>query len=329
MDFEQKNKDRGLRLNNNKAQGLTLPDIAREFQDELTGTLDRVGMTEIEVPVLIKSTSGLVFHIPAKAKAFVSLDDPEAKGIHMSRLFLELQEVMSKECLTFSLLETLVNKFVETHKDLSESSAIEVTFDYMVERPALKSQNKGWRSYPILLKTTLEKGQLFFDLEMSITYSSTCPCSAALARKLIQNNFLKQFQQETVTLDAVHEWLGTTDGILATPHSQRSIAEVKMRFANAEIVGTPNDWLNIIDLIEKSLGTPVQAAVKREDEQEFALLNGQNLMFCEDAARKIKKSLNSEDSIKDFRICVSHLESLHPHNAVSIATKGIPNGFKP
>ena len=30
------------------------------------------------------------------------------------------------------------------------------------------------------------------------------------------------------------------------------------------------------------LKTPVQAAVKREDEQEFARLNGQNLMFCED-----------------------------------------------
>ena len=47
-----------------------------------------------------------------------------------------------------------------------------------------------------------------------------------------------------------------------------------------------------IDRIESSLKTPVQAAVKREDEQEFARLNGQNLMFCEDAARRLQHELD-------------------------------------
>ena len=37
--------------------------------------------------------------------------------------------------------------------------------------------------------------------------------------------------------------------------------------------------------MEAALGTPVQTAVKREDEQAFARLNGRNLMFCEDAPR--------------------------------------------
>lgn len=306
---------------------LTLPDIARETRVDLTGTLDRVGMSEIEVPVLLESANGIPFQVPAKANAFVSLDDPQAKGIHMSRLFLQLQEGLASGPLTFSLLEKLLQKFIETHHDLSQSSAVSVAFDYMVERPALRSQNKGWRSYPMILSATSEKGQLHFDLQMTITYSSTCPCSAALARKLIQDHFLKDFAGETVRRAEVHEWLGTTQGILATPHSQRSLAEVKLRFSKAISASSPKEWLNLIDLVEKRLGTPVQAAVKREDEQEFALLNGQNLMFCEDAARKIKNALVGEKQIDDFRICVSHLESLHPHNAVSIVTKGVPGGF--
>ena len=44
--------------------------------------------------------------------------------------------------------------------------------------------------------------------------------------------------------------------------------------------------LDLIDRIEDALKTPVQTAVKREDEQAFALLNGENLMFCEGVASK-------------------------------------------
>jgi GTP cyclohydrolase I len=311
------------------ALSLTLPDIARETRVELTGTLDRVGMTEIEIPVFVADAKGAIFRAPARAKAFVSLDDPQAKGIHMSRLFLELQEGLASGPLTFLLLEDLLKRFIETHRDLSESSSIAVSFDYMVERAALKSQNKGWRSYPMTLEATLEKGKLSFDLQMTITYSSTCPCSAALARKLIQDNFLKEFSgQDKISRSDIYDWLGSTQGILATPHSQRSLAVVTMRFASAAAASTPQEWQSLIDLVEGRLGTPVQAAVKREDEQEFALLNGQNLMFCEDAARKIKNALLQLAGVNDFRILVSHLESLHPHNAVSVVTKGVPGGFK-
>jgi GTP cyclohydrolase I len=71
----------------------------------------------------------------------------------------------------------------------------------------------------------------------------------------------------------------------------------------------------------------VQAAVKREDEQEFARLNGANLMFCEDAGRKLKAALEADERLRDYRVEAVHVESLHPHNAVSIVVKGIPGGF--
>ena len=67
--------------------------------------------------------------------------------------------------------------------------------------------------------------------------------------------------------------------------------------------------------------TPVQTAVKRADEQAFALANGQNLMFCEDAARRIQKALSSDPNIADFHLRVAHHESLHPHDAVAFASK--------
>ena len=73
--------------------------------------------------------------------------------------------------------------------------------------------------------------------------------------------------------------------------------------------------------IESVIGTPVQTAVKRVDEQEFAKLNAQNLMFCEDAARRIKQSLEAMPDVVDYWLKVDHQESLHAHNAVAIDRK--------
>jgi GTP cyclohydrolase I len=85
----------------------------------------------------------------------------------------------------------------------------------------------------------------------------------------------------------------------------------------------------LVNVIENALQTPVQTAVKREDEQEFARLNGHNLMFVEDAARRVKNALNQQSSYLDFWLRVEHYESLHAHDAVSITTKGVENGFQP
>jgi GTP cyclohydrolase I len=71
----------------------------------------------------------------------------------------------------------------------------------------------------------------------------------------------------------------------------------------------------------------VQTAVKREDEQQFALLNGQNLMFVEDAGRKLKGALGADPRLQDFWVRVEHHESLHAHDAVGVFTKGVENGY--
>jgi GTP cyclohydrolase I len=122
----------------------------------------------------------------------------------------------------------------------------------------------------------------------------------------------------------MHRWLGSEEGIMATPHSQRSAAEIRVRL-------TPSfemfPIVELIDEIENSLKTPVQATVKREDEQAFARLNGQNLMFCEDAGRRIQTALNGDERILDFWARCTHYESLHPHNAVSVVTKGVEGGY--
>jgi GTP cyclohydrolase I len=242
----------------------------------------------------------------------------------MSRLYLHVDRSLAAEPLTPCSIRRLLRDFLDSHAQLSDRAMVRIEFDHLVRRAALKSDHGGWKSYPVTIVGTMDKGHFSLELGCEVVYSSTCPCSAALARQLIQDRFAQDFARgRPVDYDAVIAWLGSEQGICATPHSQRSIAHVRVKLAP----GFDLPIIELIDRVEAALQTPVQTAVKREDEQAFALLNGQNLMFCEDASRRIQAALDVDDRIVDFHVRATHQESLHPHDAVAVATKGVAGGF--
>lgn len=309
-----------------------LPDIAQDTAAAVSGTLERVGMSGVEVAIRLPrdplaSEGSPEFLVPARADCFVSLDDAHAKGIHMSRLFLPLQEGLESQVLSPPLVATLLDRYIDSHQGLSGSSFLGLDFEYMLRRQALISEHSAWRSYPIRIEGEMRGGKCRHAVRLQIVYSSTCPCSAALSRQLMQEGFERDFAgHRWVSVAQVKSWLGSHDGLRATPHAQRSLADVSV-----ELDGQLDHFplVELIDALETAVSTPVQAAVKRADEQEFARLNAENLMFCEDAARRMKAALAALPFVVDFRIQASHLESLHPHDAVAITTKGVPGGYQP
>lgn len=304
-----------------------MPDVARSSQAQISGTLDWVGMNHIELPIRVIADQQEPRSVSARVEAYVNLPKAHAKGIHMSRLYVALDKLSMEGALDINSLKALLEQFLESHEDLSDHAFVRFSFDYHLRSKALMSDNTGWRNYPVVLTGKIEKGQLSVEMQVDVAYSSTCPCSAALARQLIQEAFESQFHGEAqIDAETVKHWLGTTQGIVATPHSQRSIAEIKVKLDN-DLAELP--IARLVHSVENAFKTPVQATVKREDEQEFARLNGQNLMFVEDAARRAKYALEQQPQIKDFWLRVNHLESLHAHDAVAIATKGIDGGYQP
>ena len=286
---------------------LTLPDIAAQASRQAL-PLEWVGMCGIALPILFNGQ-----RLSAKADAGVSLDDGEARGIHMSRLYLAL-EMLEQENLTPALLRRVLQRFLDTHEGLSNSAYLTIHADFLLKRPALISPLAGWKSYPVSINARLKNAMFHVELKIDISYSSTCPCSAALARQLIQQQFVDDFANQPLQHADVLAWLGSKKGIVATPHSQRSNAQLTLR------LGDYLDDLPLITLIndaEAALGTAVQTAVKRADEQAFALANGQNLMFCEDAARRLNLALKRSPGINAFHLKVVHAESLHAHDAVA------------
>ena len=301
-----------------------LPDVASEAGAAVAGTLDWVGMDEIDVPVRLAGADGSTVQSAARVAAAVNLKDPSARGIHMSRLYLHVDRALAAEPLTPCSLRRVLRDFLDSHAQLSDRAMVRVAFDHLLRRPALKSDHAGWKAYPVWISGIMEKSQFSLELGFAVVYSSTCPCSAALARQLIQQRFAADFARGApLDHDAVLAWLGSEQGICATPHSQRSVADVRVRLAPS--FGFP--IVELIDAVEDALKTPVQTAVKREDEQAFALRNGENLMFCEDAARRIQRALGADERVADFWVRAAHHESLHPHDAVAVATKGVSGGY--
>jgi GTP cyclohydrolase I len=296
-----------------------LADVAAG-QSALARALDWVGMDGIGLPIRLPASAGQAMpaqamHVPAQVDVAVDLQQPSARGIHMSRLYLLLQESLAGEALSAPGLRHLLEACIASQQGLSSAARLTLRYDHLLLRPALASGNAGWKRYPVVVETTLHDGHLQLVLEFSVEYSSTCPASAALSRALNAQRFAEDFAgTRPLSTASVGEWLASERGLAATPHAQRSRAEIRVELKPC-FEELPLQ--SLVDAVEDMLATPVQTAVKREDEMAFAALNAANLMFCEDAARRVASALQADARITTWSVRVAHFESLHPHDAVA------------
>lgn len=290
-----------------------LPDISKIGPYNNYSSLNRVGMSGIET--MVKVVEDEERKLPAQVDVFVDLVDPKVRGIHMSRIYQILYKELPNHKLTPRLLQKVLKECVKSQQGISTQSTIRLSFTLPQIFPSLLSGHEGYRHYPIVwegkykIATKSIEENFTFYFSFQLLYSSTCPCSTALS---------EDFQR----------WSKKFDGYLAIPHAQRSRADITIGLCNlSKWYGEVGFMVPMIRKLEKAIKTPVQTAVKREDELEFARLNAKNQMFCEDAARILKMVLEKDAKINDYRIQVRHLESLHAHDAVAMIVKGIPDGL--
>ena len=96
---------------------LTLPDVASQTARS-PAALTWVGMEGIALPILLGSRS-----VTAKLNAGVSLDDADARGIHMSRLYLALAP-LEEAPLTLPAVKDVLNAFLTSQEGLSQNASL-------------------------------------------------------------------------------------------------------------------------------------------------------------------------------------------------------------
>lgn len=289
-----------------------LPDVARQKENNIPHSLQWVGMENISLPIQIEQSDHALQTVQSKVNVFVNLDDNKAKGIHMSRLYLNVKDNLAHKAISHAHLLPVLSSMISSQEGLSTAAKLSFHFDLTLVKSSLKSNLEGYQSYPVIYTISQHQDKIKQTLEFSVAYSSTCPCSASLSRQALADVIDRNFAETFIDKEQFLSWIKSEQGSVATPHSQRSYVTLKL-----DISGTSApDIEKHIRKVEAIISTPVQTAVKREDEQAFAQLNGENLMFCEDAARKIKTYLEAEEQLDNYWFKIDHQESLHAHNAV-------------
>ena len=268
--------------------------------------LKKVGIAPVDLPVRLRSRSGGEDKLlQTEASLYCSLDDPMAKGLNLSRLYLIMHEKI-KDQLSLDGMESALKELAEGQG--ANNAYCKLRFKYPMYQEALRTRKKdnpdvkqrGHIAYKTELEGQYRDGNYKWFLTIDYVYSSTCPCSFELAHDARSKR-----------------------NAAANAHSQRSILKVKVAFDRSKdnIV-----WIeDLVDLCRENIPTEVQIVVKRRDEQAFAELNGANLLFSEDAVRIMHSALDGwvdQNKIEDFSIVASHEESLHPWNAIAVSTGG-------
>ena len=287
--------------------------------------IQKVGIGPVDLPVDLFRRDGSVQRLHAKASLYGSLDDPESKGLNLSRFYLLMHETVS-ENLSIAGLKNVLSQMRE--KQNCRHAFCKLRFSYPWTQPALRTRAElsddapdsevfkvvqgkrlshkkqlGHIFYDCTLEGQIHDGEYKFYLSVEYYYSSTCPCSFELSHDA------RTRRQKS-----------------ANAHSQRSIAKITVEFDPDNIVFIED----VVELARTWIPTEVQVVVKRRDEQAFAELNGANLIFTEDASRLLYQGLDewfNAGKIKDFSIVTSHEESLHPWNAVAVIYKGVKGGL--
>ncbi|MFW6242630.1 MAG: GTP cyclohydrolase FolE2 [bacterium] len=255
-----------------------LPDM-QNSNSTINIPINKVGITNIKLPVYISKKDGGQQHTVANIDVFVDLK-AEQKGTHMSRLAIGVQK-FAEEKLSQHTLNDIADYII--HKCESESCQLIYKFDYFLNKLAPVSKEPGLLCYSVVfdLYKTKEKSEFYISVENTVT--SLCPCSKELAK---------------------------IDGI-GGAHNQRN--NIKVKCLTDRFV-----WIeDIIDATNKCGSCEIYSVLKRTDEQSVTISAYNNLLFCEDIVRKAYMEIKKIPGITWFEVETTSEESIHQHGATA------------
>jgi GTP cyclohydrolase I len=278
----------------------TLPDTQNRDATEILGAnvpIMQVGISNFRIPLRFMTARGEPLALEASVTGTVSLS-ADKKGINMSRIMRVFYEFKDR-AFTPELLEEVLLAYKE--RIGSSRARLKLGFSYPILKKSLRSEMEGFQYYACAYEGEIDDlGRFRKVVHFDFVYSSACPCASDLS-----------------------EHARETRGQYAIAHSQRSKARLSIEIHKGKTL-TIEDLQAMCD---KALLTETQVMVRREDEQAFAELNGDQTKFVEDAARLLYEALDADPRIFDFQVACAHLESLHNHDAVAVINKGVDRGF--
>ncbi len=154
----------------------SLPDHASDV-DARGLAIDRVGIRDLDYPIVVLDKRHEQQHTVAKVSASVSLPK-EQRGTHMSR-FVEVLNSVRGEITVRNL-----PKILRQMQDRLETDRVQLHFDfpYFISKLAPVSKAESLLKYDCGFHATATGTEVDFILRVDIPVTTLCPCSKAISK---------------------------------------------------------------------------------------------------------------------------------------------------
>ena len=163
-----------------------LPDITSVYRADTPSSLQWVGMEGVAIPLLFGSADTNPAMVNVMADLYVSLSNSAAKGIHMSRLFLKLNQMANKK-LEKEGVDELLKNMIESQGGISQNAKVNFKFELTLEKSSLSSNEAGYQAYPDDFEVGSESITVI-NINCNLPFLTPAP---ARARRLLLVNYIK------------------------------------------------------------------------------------------------------------------------------------------
>ena len=293
---------------------ICLPDT-QDDTPNIPIKLTRVGVTGVKKLLQLERPNKRPIILLPTFDAFVDLPFNQ-KGVHMSRNPEAISEVLDNVSTdnTFgaeSLCAKIVEKMMDKH-EYAKRVEISMTSDYMFmhESPVTKNETQemaNLKAKAVGLRDEEGNIEIRKSIGAELIGMTVCPCAQESVRESDKNKLLEFLDEETTQK--------VLDTVTFASHNQRGVGTL--------LVEVPEGWEvkgeDIIEIIEKSMSSPVYELLKRPDENATVMNAHRNPVFVEDCVRNMMEMIADKYSdLPDDTLITSrqeNQESIHRHNA--------------
>ena len=293
---------------------ICLPDT-QDDTPNIPIKLTRVGVTGVKKLLQLERHNKRPIILLPTFDAFVDLPFNQ-KGVHMSRNPEAISEVLDSISTDNNFgVESLCAKIVEKMMDKHEYAKrveISMTTDYMFmrESPVTKHETQemaNLKAKAVGLRDEDGNVEIRKSIGAELIGMTVCPCAQESVRESDKNKLLEFLDEETTQK--------VLDTVTFASHNQRGIGTL--------LLEVPEGWEvegeDIIEIIEKSMSSPVCELLKRPDENATVMNAHRKPVFVEDCVRNMMEMIAEKyTDFPDDTLITSrqeNQESIHRHNA--------------
>ena len=252
----------------------TLKDI-QNLNDTRGIDIQKVGVNDVEIPLIIQRKNEANQVVSAKARMSVSLPK-DYKGTHMSRFMEVINDWRAKNLLGIDIKGILQ----DFQKKLDAQSAhVRFVFKYFIKKEAPISKSVSVMGYECSFEGNLTDENYEFKLGVKVPVTTLCPCSKEIS------NY--------------------------SAHNQRAMIKIIISYDEKEQIWLED----LIKLAENCGSCEVYPILKREDEKFVTEKAYDNPKFVEDVIRDVILNLKKNPIINSFEVECEAFESIHNHSA--------------